>query len=398
MKYTLLITLFCFLGFQPSYGQNYGKENPMDLVDNFIVSGQYEVALDQINLHLNLFPNNAESYLQRAKVLGLLGRFDESLQDFQTAKRLNPYAHLYVSSNHRAQEIAKKTYSFDWINKDNSDILMTFNKSPISMINYQLVIKSQDLEKTQQDLMEEVIIALEQKQLDRARSYLNEVVVNPNNEVIVEDITGLIELKSGHIDQALTHFNKAIKMKPDFALAYHNRSICYKLLREYELAKRDLDTAIDLNENFANFYFTKAKLNEELENVRKAKESYKKAITIDQEYDQAIVNYSMLLKSLGEYELAIVELNKAIELDPDKIENYFIRGGINLIYGEYEEALDDFDEYLSYNEDDPKALFNRGLSLVLLNRTEEACEDFSLSSELGYKKSEEFVKLKCENF
>ena len=78
-------------------------------------------------------------------------------------------------------------------------------------------------------------------------------------------------------------FDKAIQLKPDFALAYSNRGLTKSFLGKYESAIIDHDEAIRLNPHRAEAY-----------------------------YDRAVT------KSIhGQYESSLADHNEAIRLKPD---------------------------------------------------------------------------------
>lgn len=54
-------------------------------------------------------------------------------------------------------------------------------------------------------------------------------------------------------DQAITDFNQAIRLKPDYALAYYDRGNAYAEKKAYDQAITDYTQAIQVNKNWRNF-------------------------------------------------------------------------------------------------------------------------------------------------
>ena len=50
-------------------------------------------------------------------------------------------------------------------------------------------------------------------------------------------------------ERAISDYNKAIELNPNFALAYNNRGWAYYCLKKYQQALKDFDKAIELNPN-----------------------------------------------------------------------------------------------------------------------------------------------------
>ena len=55
-------------------------------------------------------------------------------------------------------------------------------------------------------------------------------------------------------DRALADFNEALRLKPDFALAYHDRGDAFYFKQDYAASIKDLDEAIRLDPKSANAF------------------------------------------------------------------------------------------------------------------------------------------------
>ena len=61
--------------------------------------------------------------------------------------------------------------------------------------------------------------------------------------------------RKGEFDCAITDFDKAIQLKPDFAEAYNNRGLAYHLKGETECAIENWTKAIALKSDLADAYY-----------------------------------------------------------------------------------------------------------------------------------------------
>lgn len=375
---------------------NLGTSQKIELVDadNLYRSLQFTQALQTLNNLINAYPDLAEAYMQRARVYGALGNDRAKDQDIAMANYLNPYSHLLYSSLDRAKLIAQKKYAYStdvYEDEDNA----SFAKSPLKPELYLEMLENSD-QYTQDSI---ILISIEQilnKDFDSAEQLLINLKGSSITDKIALDLLGVIQMKRGNYATAIEYFDQVVAQDPNFIIAYHNRSICYKELGYYQEANNDLSKAIELNGNLAHFYFTKALLNEQLNDTDAALENYEKAINENPEYEEALINYSVLLKKLGEYEYAIESIDQVIDLNPEKAENLFLRGNVNLIYGAYEDAIEDFDAYLKVNQNDPKSIFNKGMALILKGDTMEGCNQLRRSESLGLKKSIDFINVTCD--
>lgn len=356
--------------------------------------GKFDQAVKMINEYVERNPYNPEAYMRRAMIFDAMGQQNLMLQDLETANYLNPFAHLLYSQEERNRMLIAKNFNYDWVLDDVNNDVSSFRKSPINNHYYSSLID--DTQQTKEDsILNLALEAIGNERYNDAQQFLNSVGENPIIRKVALDLKGIIQMNLGNINSAISLFSKAIDLDPSFAIAFHNRSLCYKILGNYKLAEEDLNRAISINNDYANFYFTKGLLSEKMNDESSAVENYKKAIDKNDKYSEAFINYSILLKKLGRYEESIFELNKAIKFDPSNIENYYLRGNINLIYGEYSDSIDDFKTYLRSESEDADAYFNMGLALILIGNKEEGCRAISKSQDLGFESSKEFVKYSC---
>ena len=110
------------------------------------------------------------------------------------------------------------------------------------------------------------------------------------------------ETKKKEYEKSITHYTKAIELKPDFPEAYTNRGNAYIMRDDYDNAIKNYNTAIQLKSDYANAYYNRG-------NVYNMKSKY----------DSAIKDYSM-----------------AIQLEPDNPNIYYGRGVVYNRTGDFE--------------------------------------------------------------
>lgn len=69
---------------------------------------------------------------------------------------------------------------------------------------------------------------------------------------------GLSYSDSGNYEQAIFYYDKAIKINPEYAMAYNNRGNVFYRMGEYERAIIDYNRAINLNPGFAEAFNNRA--------------------------------------------------------------------------------------------------------------------------------------------
>lgn len=359
---------------------------------NSYMQGDVNNALVSYDYYIENQPEDPLGYLYRARLHAAMGNSSLSELDLNIAQELNPLALMYVNSTARSVQLAKKSYNYNYKNLNK-----TFYKSPAKKAAYETVLNQIDLGHSQDSLIESVLKHLKNNKIQQAKTELDKVEVNKMNNSLVLDLKGKILMKQGDYINAKLLFLEAIKINPNFAIAYHNLSICYSFLNQNDRAKENLLKAISLRDDVSIFYFTLAKLNEVNRNNDAAIKNYKKAISLDAEYKEAMVNYSQLMKSLGEYEEGLTYLDKALDLVDEEERNYLL-ANVHFVYGEYEESLELYESYLLTHPEDADAMYNIGLNKILLRRLDEGCSDIQESlNSFENEKREMLYNMFCEN-
>jgi len=118
---------------------------------------------------------------------------------------------------------------------------------------------------------------------------------------------GVDSSRKGDFREAVSDFNKAIDVNPEFVVAYLNRGFSYSRMGDFDKAIADYTKAIELNPRYAVAYH----------------------------------NRGFVYRRMGEYDRAILDLTKAIEIDPKYASAYYYRGHIYHYNGDYEKAWED---------------------------------------------------------
>jgi len=374
----------------PLFGQQINEW--LILGHNSYKSGDINGALTNYDYYIENQPDDPRGYLYRARLHEAMGNTHLSQIDLNIAQKLNPLSLMYINSTLRSVHLAKKTYDYNF-----EDLDQTFIKTPAKIAAYKSVLDQIDIGHSQDSLIEIVLKQLSNLEIKEAKATLDKVKINNMNQSVVLDLKGKILMKQGDYIKAKGMFLEAIDINPDFAIAYHNLSICYNLLDQPKLAKETLKKAISLRDDVSLFYFTLAKLNETNRNNDDAIKNYKKAISLDDEYKEAMVNYSQLLKSLGDYEEGLTYLDKALDM-VDEDERKYLAANVHFVYGEYEESLDLYESYLMSNPEDVDAMYNIGLNKILLRQYDEGCLDIEESLILFKNdKRQNLYNMFCEN-
>ncbi len=157
------------------------------------------------------------------------------------------------------------------------------------------------------------------------------------------------EAKQAEYENAIKHFNEAIRLKPDLANAYFNRGVTYAFRGEFDDAVKDFDMVIQLQADHAGAYYNRGN-------------TY-----IDK----------------GEFDNAIKDFGKAIELDTYYLNAYYNRGFAYLKKGVFDNAIKDFDMVIQLQPDHAEPYNNRGEAWLHLQEWEKAKADLITAKDMG---------------
>ena len=179
----------------------------------------------------------------------------------------------------------------------------------------------------------------------------------------------------GQLEAALEEYNEAIRLQPDDAMSYDNRSTILHNMGRYEEALEDSNRAIKLQPNNAIFYDSRGATLHEMHRYEEALEDKNHAIKLQPDNALFYDSRGATLHQMRRYEEALEDRNRAIKLQPDNALFYDSRGATLHQMRRYEEALEDRNRAIKLQPDNAKFYDSRGVTLHQMRRYEEALED-----------------------
>jgi tetratricopeptide (TPR) repeat protein len=205
---------------------------------------------------------------------------------------------------------------------------------------------------------------------------MSNVNIYQTEEVTSHNNLGVIYLKLNRADEALSEFQKALKLDPRYIDTYNNLGGVYNLKGDYERAVRFFRRAILLNpgyveayNNLANTYFKK-----ELWDA--AIELFRKAIAVNPNYANAYYGLGVAYNNKKMPDKAISYFEKAIKLDPLFSIAYFELGNIYIDKGMLDEAVYFFKKSVEIDPMFIAAYNNLGVLYFGKEMYREALEEF----------------------
>ena len=200
----------------------------------------------------------------------------------------------------------------------------------------------------------------------------------------------------GLYHEAISDYDKAIRLKPDDAKAYGNRGLAKYNLKKYFAAIADYDTAIRLNPDDANPYIGRGNAKSRLKQDAAAIADYDTAIRLNPDDAATYYNRGLAQADLEQYFAAIADYDTAIRLKPDYAKAYYARGLAKAHLKQDAAAIADYDTAIRLKPDFAEAYHIRGLTKASLGRPWKGKQDLWTAWELAVQTGDTDLKVRIE--
>jgi tetratricopeptide (TPR) repeat protein len=157
-------------------------------------------------------------------------------------------------------------------------------------------------------------------------------------------------------DAAITDFDEAIRLNPNFATAYNNRGFAYARKGNLEQALTDYNEAIRLDPNQANFYSNRGDAYRAKGEDRQAIADYDAALKLNPSLDVVLHNRGSARLAVGQYDQAAADFSEAIRLAPNDARAHYQRGVAHRALKAYDRSAADYAEALRLAPEDVNLL------------------------------------------
>ena len=219
------------------------------------------------------------------------------------------------------------------------------------------------------------------------------IQINPDYANAYHD-RGVVYGKLGDRGQAISDFDRAVEINPKYAAAYNNRGAVYDILGKKRQAIQDFNKAIEMNPEYAEAYYNRGAAYGELGEQRQAISDYDRAIEINPKFAEVYINRGAAYRELGDRRQAISDFDRAIEINPDYAKAYFNRGVVHYELGDQRQAISDYDRVIEINPDYAKAYFNRGIAYGKLGYGGKAIEDLKRAAKFDSEEAKKLLRIR----
>jgi len=164
----------------------------------------------------------------------------------------------------------------------------------------------------------------------------------------------------GDVARSMADYTEAVRINPQYVAGYYVRGLSYHRKGEYDRAVADHTEAIRLNPQFAWAYINRGECYGEKGEYDRAIEDFDEAIRLDPKNELSYLGRGFSYYFKGKYDQAIKDYTEAIRLDPRAFSGYVRRGVAYNDIGDYDRAVADFDEAIRLHPTDAWAYASRG--------------------------------------
>ncbi|XP_050362123.1 dnaJ homolog subfamily C member 7 [Nymphalis io] len=204
---------------------------------------------------------------------------------------------------------------------------------------------------------------------------------------------------------ALAMYEEAIKLCPENAAYYGNRSACYMMLGMYKNALEDAQKAVALDNTFTKGYIRMAKCCIALGDLSGAEQAVRRASELGG--PDCASNERRAIKSLqrlhddaqrameaGDYRRVVFCMDRCLEYSPSSSKAKLLKAECLAMIGRCQEAQEIANDSLRFDSFNTEAIYVRGLCLYFEDKDEQAFKHFQQVLRLApdHKKAMEAYK------
>ena len=200
--------------------------------------------------------------------------------------------------------------------------------------------------------------------MDEAISHYQEALQIEPDYAEARNNLGNALLQRGDVDDAISNYQKALQIKPDYAEACNNLGAVLLRKGQVDEAISDFKQALQIKPNLAEAYNDLGNALFQQRNLDGAISNYQKALQIKPDYADACNNLGLVLLQKGKPDEAILRFQEALRIDPDIALTQHNLGSALLQKGDLDQAIIHFQRAVQLDPGDAKF---RGDLVITMN-------------------------------
>ena len=295
-----------------------------------------------------------------------------------------------LKSLEKLENFEKLQLSPEDISKTVTEILKTTNITPEA-----IDVRIEEKIKKKFSKIDENIATVTSNLLNEIDKRFKKPIGSPSDYLML----GNVEYKKANFTKAIEFYEKAIEIKPDFALAWNNKGVTLDDLNRLDEALKAYEKTIEIKPDDVKAWDNKGVTLGKLDRHDEALKSFEKTIEIKPDDAEAWDHKGVALAKLNKLDEALKAHEKAIEIKPDFAEAWYNKGVTLDDLNRLDEALKAYEKAIEIKPDYAEAWYNRACVYSLKGEKEKALSNLEkaikmdMTSKQEAKKDEDFKNL-----
>ena len=183
---------------------------------------------------------------------------------------------------------------------------------------------------------------------------------------------GLAFQRAGRVQEAIGHYELALRIKPDDAEAHYNLGTALEEAGRAPEAISQWEQTLRIRPDYAEAHNNLGSASLRLGRVPEAIEHYEQALRTDPDLAEAHYNLGLALRLAGRVQEAIGHYQEALRIKPDYAEAHNNLGNALLGLGRVPEAIEQYEQARRIKPDFAEAHYNLGVALEQMGRPQDA--------------------------
>ena len=195
--------------------------------------------------------------------------------------------------------------------------------------------------------LDKVVALYNKGQLKEALVSGHELVARYPDSSMLENILGVLYAALKQFEDALLHYDNALRIKPDYPEALNNKGNTLNELGNYNDALGCFENALRKMPGYAEAHNNLGSLLHSMGELEKAQGYYQNAIDLKPDYVEAYNNLGNVCADLNQHTLALQYFAKALRIDPNFVQAYNSIGHTLRLLGRPADAITSFEKAIA---------------------------------------------------
>lgn len=168
-------------------------------------------------------------------------------------------------------------------------------------------------------------------------------ILRPGPDAATHYALGVMLQGKNYLDEAIDHYQRAIRIAPGFVAAYYNLGVAFQNKNLLDEAVTCYRRTIELTPDNADAYHNMGVALKENAQLEEALHCLQKALELKPDYANAHYNIGNTLVAMGQYNEAMNSYRKAVGLKEDYAEAHWNIALLNLLFGNFKAGWEGYE-------------------------------------------------------